>query len=138
MIKHAVSYHKYNIDVLTFKDKYYLNEIFSYYDNSHLVTKAVYEKNLIKDFRLICGLQDKNSELYSELILAINKFNKGIYKHIVPNTVSSKILNKTNIRIYNSIKIKLFPDDAVRYLSSKNEYLLSVFISNSLFTYHHR
>ena len=131
MIKHAVSYHKYNIDVLTFKDKYYLNEIFSYYDNSHLVTKAVYEKNLIKDFRLICGLQYKNSELYSELILAINKFNKGIYKHIVSNVVSSKILNKTNIRIYNSIKIILFPDDAVRYQSSKNEYLLSVFISNS-------
>ena len=131
MIKHAASYHKYNIDVLTFKDKYYLNEIFSYYDNSHLVTKAVYEKNLIKDFRLICGLQYKNSELYSELILAINKLNKGTYKHIVSNTVSSKILNKTNIRIYNSIKIILFPDDAVRYLSSKNEYLLSVFISNS-------
>ena len=131
MIKHAVSYHKYNIDVLTFKDKYYLNEIFSYYDNSHLVTKAVYEKNLIKDFRLICGLQYKNRELYSELILAINKFNKGIYKHIVSNVVSSKILNKTNIRIYNSIKIILFPDDAVRYQSSKNEYLLSVFISNS-------
>ena len=131
MIKHAVSYHKYNIDVLTFKDKYYLIEIFSYYDNSHLVTKAVYEKNLIKDFRLICGLQYKNSELYSKLILAINKFNKGIYKHIVSNVVSSKILNKTNIRIYNSIKIILFPDDTVRYLSSKNEYLLSVFISNS-------
>ena len=131
MIKHAVSYHKYNIDVLTFKDKYYLIEIFSYYDNSHLVTKAVYEKNLIKDFRLICGLQYKNSELYSELILAINKLNKGIYKHIVSNVVSSKILNKTNIRIYNSIKIILFPDDAVRYQSSKNEYLLSVFISNS-------
>ena len=131
MIKHAGSYHKYNIDVLTFKDKYYLNEIFSYYDNSHLVTKAVYEKNLIKDFRLICGLQYKNSELYSELILAINKLNKGIYKHIVSNVVSSKILNKTNIRIYNSIKIILFPDDAVRYQSSKNEYLLSVFISNS-------
>ena len=138
MIKHAVSYHKYNIDVLTFKDKYYLIEIFSYYDNSHLVTKAVYEKNLIKDFRLICGLQYKNSELYSKLILAINKFNKGIYKHIVSNVVSSKILNKTNIRIYNSIKIILFPDDAVRYQSSKNEYLLSVFISNSWFTYHHR
>ena len=131
MIKHAASYHKYNIDVLTFKDKYYLNEIFSYYDNSHLVTKAVYEKNLIKDFRLICGLQYKNSELYSELILAINKLNKGIYKHIVSNVVSSKILNKTNIRIYNSIKIILFPDDAVRYQSSNNEYLLSVFISNS-------
>ena len=131
MIKHAASYHKYNIDVLTFKDKYYLIEIFSYYDNSHLVTKAVYEKNLIKDFRLICGLQYKNSELYSKLILAINKFNKGIYKHIVSNVVSSKILNKTNIRIYNSIKIILFPDDAVRYQSSKNEYLLSVFISNS-------
>ena len=131
MIKHAGSYHKYNIDVLTFKDKYYLNEIFSYYDNSHLVTKAVYEKNLIKDFRLICGLQYKNSELYSELILAINKLNKGIYKHIVSNVVSSKILNKTNIRIYNSIKIILFPDDAVRYQSSNNEYLLSVFISNS-------
>ena len=133
-----MSYHKYNIDVLTIKDKYYLNEIFSYYDNSHLVTKAVYEKNLIKDFRLICGLQDKNSELYSELILAINKFNKGIYKHLVSNTVSSKILNKTNIPIYNSIKIILFPGDAVRYQSSKNEYLLAVFISNSLFTYHHR
>ena len=46
------------------------------------MTKVVDEKNLIKDFRLLCGLQNKNSELYSELLLAINNLIKG-YINIV-------------------------------------------------------
>ena len=85
------------------------------------MTEVVDEKNLIKDFRLLCGLQNKNSELYPELLLAINKFNKGIYKHSVSNTVSSKISNKANIRICKRIKIILYADGAVRYQNSKNE-----------------
>ena len=46
------------------------------------MTKVVDEKNLIKDFRLLCALQNKNSELYSELLLAINNLIKG-YINIV-------------------------------------------------------
>ena len=59
--------------------------------------------------------------MYSELILAINNFNKGKYKPIVPNSVSSKILNEANIHICKRIKIILYADGAVRYLNSKNE-----------------
>ena len=66
-------------------------------------------------------LQNKNSDLYSELIVAFNKFNKGIYKHIVSKSISCKILNKANIYIDKRSKIILYEDGAVRYLNSKNE-----------------
>ena len=121
MNQYTIAYPKFNIDVIPFKYKYYLNSIFSYYDKSYLLTKVVHEKNRIKDFRLLCDLENKNSELYSELILAINKFNKGKYKHIVSKTISSKILNKANICIEKRIKIILYEDGAVRYLNPKNE-----------------
>ena len=66
-------------------------------------------------------LQNKNSDLYSELIVAFNKSNKGIYKHIVSKSISCKILNKANIYIDKRSKIILYEDGAVRYLNSKNE-----------------
>ena len=121
MNQYCITYPKYKIDELPFKHKYYLNMIFSYCGKSYLVTKIVYEKNLIKDFRLLCDLQNKNSELYSELILAINKFNKGIYIQIVSMSVSDKILKKANIHICEPIKIKLYEEGATRYLNSKYE-----------------
>ena len=121
MNQYCITYPKYKIDELPFKCKYYLNMIFSYCGKSYLVTKIVYEKNLIKDFRLLCDLQNKNSELYSELILAINKFNKGIYIQIVSMSVSDKILKKANIHICEPIKIKLYEEGATRYLNSKDE-----------------
>ena len=121
MNQYCITYPKHKIDVLPFKYKFYLNMIFSYCGKSYLVTKIVYEKNLIKDFRLLCDLQNKNSELYSELILATNKFNKGIYIHIVSMSVSDKILKKANIHICEPIKINSYEEGATRYLNSKDE-----------------
>ena len=59
--------------------------------------------------------------MHSDLIVAINKFNEGIYKHIFSKSVSSKILNKANIHICKRIKITLYEDGAIRSLNSKNE-----------------
>ena len=121
MNQYTTAYPKCNRDVIPFKYKYYFNSIFSYYDKSYLLTKIVHEKNRIKDFRLPCDLENKIGEYYSELILAINKFNKGKYKHVFTKSISSKILNKANICIDKLIKTIKYEDGAVRYLNPKNE-----------------
>ena len=119
--KHMITYPKHEIDVYPLKYRYYLNMIFNHYEKSYLVTKISYEKNRIKDYRLLCALHNKNSELYSELIIATNKFNKDIYKHIVSMGVSGKILKKANIHICKRIKIILYEEGVIRYLYSKKE-----------------
>ena len=121
MNQYGITYPKHKTDVLPFEYKYHLNSIFSYYDDLYLITKISDEKNLIKDFRLLCDLQNKNSDLYSELIVAINKFNNGIYKHIVSKSIFSEILNKANIYIDKHIKILSYAEGALRYLNPKKE-----------------
>ena len=119
MNHYKITYPKHKIDVFPFKYKYYLNTIFNYYEKSYMLIKVVYEKNLIKDYRLLCDLQNKESELYSEMTIAIDKFIKGIYKHIVSMSVSDKILKKANIHICKRIKIVLYKEGVIRYLYSK-------------------
>ena len=121
MNQYQISYPKHNIDVFPFKYNFYVNIIFTHDDKSYLVTKIVYEKNLVQDFRLLCDLQNKNSELYSELILAINKLNTGRYIHIISKSMSSKILSKVNFNSRRRIRVVLYPNGGIRYLNSKKE-----------------
>ena len=83
MNKYEITYPKHKIDILPFECKYYLNTIINYLNESYFVTKIAYEKNLIRDFRLLCDLQNKNSEFYSEMKSYINSFNDPFSKHIV-------------------------------------------------------
>ena len=46
MNQYIMIYPKHQIDVLPFEYKYYLTKNFSYYDESYLVTKISYEKNM--------------------------------------------------------------------------------------------
>ena len=121
MNKYEITYSKHKIDILPFECKYYLNTIINYLNESYLVTKIANEKNLIKDFRLLCDLQNKNSELYSEMKSAINSFNDPFFKYIVAKSVSKKILDKSGTHINKGIKVVLYQNGAVRYLNSKSE-----------------
>lgn len=126
---HSISYSKYNIDIHPFKYNYYLNTISNYYAESYLVTKISYEKILFKIIDHYVTCKNKNSELYSEMIITINKFNKGIYKHIVSKSVTDKIFKKANIHICKLIKTLLYHKGAIRYLNSKKDLMSIVSIS---------
>ena len=56
-----ITYPKLKIDILPVKFEYYLNVIFNYGENEYLIAKMSKKINLIKDYILLCELQDKNS-----------------------------------------------------------------------------
>ena len=126
---YEISFPKYKIDILPFKFGYYLNVIFEYCENEYLITKVSNQINLIKDYRLLCDLQNKNSELYLEMIKAIKILNEPSNKYIISNSISKKILGKAGIFINKQIKIELYQNGGVRYLNSKNKLIpvISIF-----------
>ena len=63
------------------------------------MTKISNQVNLVKDYRLLCGLQDKNSDFYLEMIKAIKILNETSNKYVISNSISKKILGKTGIFI---------------------------------------
>lgn len=56
--------------------------------------------------RLISDLKNKDNILYSVLLLATEKFDKGEFKYIVSEKISRKIFNSVGIRNYNQLIIK--------------------------------
>ena len=56
--------------------------------------------------RLISDLKNKDNILYSVLLLAIEKFDKGEFKYIVSEKISRKIFNSVGIRNNNQLMIK--------------------------------
>ena len=85
----------------------------------------------MKDYRLLCDLQNKNSDLYLEMTKAIKILNETANKYVISNSTSKKILGKAGIFINKQIKIELYQNGAVRYLNSKNELIpmISIFFS---------
>ena len=61
MNSYMITYPKLKIDILPVKFEYYLNVIFNYRENEYLIAKMSKKINLIKDYILLCELQDKNS-----------------------------------------------------------------------------
>ena len=82
----------------------------------------------MKDYRLLCDLQNKNSDLYLEMTKAIKILNETANKYVISNSTSKKILGKAGIFINKQIKIELYQNGAVRYLNSKNELILMISI----------
>ena len=121
MNSYKITYPKHKTDILPVKFGFYLNVIFNYCEKKYLITKISNQINLIKDYKLLCELQDKNSYLYLELVKAIEDFNKYFNKYIISNSISKKILGKAGIFINKQIKIELYQSGAVRYLNSKNQ-----------------
>ena len=62
---------------------------------------------------------------------AIKILNETANKYVISNSTSKKILGKAGIFINKQIKIELYQNGAIRYLSSKNELILmkSIFFS---------
>ena len=82
MNSYEITFSKHKVDLLPVKFWYYLNVIFNYFEKKYLITKISNQVNLIKDYRLVCGLQDKNSDFYLEMIKATKILNETSNKYI--------------------------------------------------------
>ena len=129
MNSYEITFPKHKIDILTLKFGYYLNVIFNYCEKEYLITKIWNQVNLIKDYRLLCDLQNKNSDFYLEMMKALKIWNETSNKYVIWNSLSKKILRQADIFINKQIRIELCQKEAVRYLNSKNKLIpmISIF-----------
>ena len=129
MNSYEITFPKHKIDVLPLKFGYYLNVIFNYCEKEYLITKIWNQVNLIKDYRLLCDLQNKNSDFYLEMMKALKILNETSNKYVIWNSLSKKILRQADIFINKQIRIELCQKEAVRYLNSKNKLIpmISIF-----------
>lgn len=103
-------YPKYNVDITRYDNHIYLGATFSHNNKVYLINKSAHEKDFVQDMRLVRELEDKDGMLYSELILAINKFNKDKLVYVVSKEISKKILKTYDIRYKGYFNIKMFSD----------------------------
>ena len=131
MNSYKITYPKHKTDILPVKFGFYLNVIFNYCEKKYLITKISNQINLIKDYRLLCELQNKNSDFYLEMIKAIKILNETSNKYAISNSISKKILGKADIFINKQIRIELYQNGAVRYLNSKRKLIpmISIFFN---------
>ena len=129
MNSYEITFPKHKIDISPLKFGYYLNVIFNYCEKEYLITKIWNQVNLIKDYRLLCDLQNKNSDFYLEMMKALKILNETSNKYVIWNSLSKKILRQADIFINKQIRIELCQKEAVRYLNSKNKLIpmISIF-----------
>ena len=83
-------YPKYNIDITRYDNHIYLGTTFSHNNKVYLIKKSGHEKDFVQTMRLVGELENKDGMLYSELILAIKKFNKDKLIYVVSKEISKK------------------------------------------------
>ena len=108
MNNYEICYPKYKINILHFKYGFCLNVIFEYCKKQYLIARISNQINLNKNYKLLCDLQNKNSDLYLEVVKAINIFNEAFNKYLVSNKIFKKISGKAGIFINKRIKIELY------------------------------
>ena len=77
---------------------------------------------------MLCDLQNKNSDLFIELVKVINIFDEIFNKYLVSNKISKKTSGKVDLFINKRVKIESHQKGAVRYLNSKNELIPIIYI----------
>ena len=75
MVNIHMNYPTYNIDITRYDNHIYLGTTFRHNNKVYLISKSTYEKNFAQNVRLMGDLKNKDGMLYSELLLAVNKFN---------------------------------------------------------------
>ena len=108
MNNYEICYPKYKINILHFEYGFCLNVIFEYCKKQYLITRKSNQINLNKNYKLLCDLQNKNSDLYLKVVKAINIFNEAFNKYLVANKIFKKISGKAGIFINKCIKIELY------------------------------
>ena len=72
-----IHYHKYDIGFTRYSEYSYLTTTFKCENKSYITKKRTSKRNNVRNIQFICDLKNKYSLINSELIKAINIFNRG-------------------------------------------------------------
>ena len=95
-------------------------------------------KNLKEHYvRILPDIKNKDSVVYSVLLLGIKKFNKGKHLHVVPKRISEKILKVTGTNIYARIKIENYDEEYNdELLQSRFSIIYFIFFALNIFSFY--
>ena len=126
-----VSYPRYDTDMMCYGYYVYLHVVFTHNKKSYLITKATNKRQLARNMRLLHSLKNKDSILYSELLLAISKFNSGGCNYTSSKKVSKKILGAAGIKRHKHCRPTIY-SDGFYYDSYDRNILLLNFVNERL------
>ena len=109
----------------------YLHVVFTHNKKSYLITKTTNKRQLARNMRLLHSLKNKDSILYSELLLTISKFNSGGCNYTSSKKVSKKILGAVGIKHHKHCRLTIY-SDWFYYDSCDRNILLLNFINERL------
>ena len=93
-----IHYPKYDVRFTGYDIYSYLTTTFKYKNKSYVINKRTSKRNIARNTRLVNDLKNKDSVLYSELLIAIDEFNNGKSIHVAPKEISKEILKTYDIR----------------------------------------
>ena len=102
-----IHYPKYDVRFTGYDIYSYLTTTFKYKNKSYVINKRTSKRNIARNTRLVNDLKNKDSVLYSELLIAIDEFNNGKSIHVAPKEISKEILKTYDIRYRGYFRIKL-------------------------------
>ena len=103
-----IHYPKYDVGFTSY-DKYsHLTSTFICKNKSYIINKRTSQRNIARNIRLMCDLKNKYSLIYSELIKALDKFNKGKSFYFVSKQISEEILKTYDISYRQYLSIELY------------------------------
>ena len=90
MVGSFIHYTKYGVDITSYDQHTFLGITYRYNNRVFLISKCTYEKEFVKDIRLMGDLKKKDGLLNPELELAIDKFYNGGLIYHLPRESSKK------------------------------------------------
>ena len=93
MEEYYISYPRSNIHVLDYAYYTYRNTKYSHNEKSYVIARGVHKNKIKPDIQLTLKIEDKDSIIYSALLLALEKFNKGKRRYIVSLKIAKETLN---------------------------------------------
>ena len=109
MNRYCITYPQNKINII---DQDWFVKIFLKFTHGRESYLIFHRYHKIEPNLLMLQLRDKEILLYSTLLLALDQFNKGVYKYKVPLNIPKKRLNKkvSNKKI-GLLTICMFPDE---------------------------
>lgn len=110
MCEYLIGYPQKVLYILDHHYYVYINFISTQYDQSYLIFQTFHRSKLISFVPLLLELRNKNSRIYSELVYAIDEFDKGKNKYIASLESTIDILKNNGIEHKDVFSIELCED----------------------------
>ena len=133
----SLYYPKKEIHVIDYGVMVHTSKIFIHNQKSYKINVCS-NKNLKEHYvRILPDIKNKDSVVYSVLLLGIKKFNKGKHLHVVPKRISEKILKVTGTYIYARIKIENYDEEYNdELLQSRFSIIYFIFFALNIFSFY--